>query len=439
MPRREGIRQAIKGGADAMFMGFNVSLFPKTANVQSAMDESDDNIDPCLASLQQNESDVVFMPYSMPTMLANITTGVVAHEAKIGMMSTYKFESDDSKLTIFETFTSFSAEVCFLIFCTILAMYALIGSTYILEKKQISSELTNNGIKSSTRFIPELILSYFVKQFGSWPGDMNIHKGILFGCLMTFSYFITYYYSSMIKTDMVTVKAPHVVRTYQDVLDDPTLNPGFIHFYDEYRSFKTAPTGSLKNKIWERLVKNGVDKYVIETSKPDALGTLDEEMKSTKGVLFSFSNAIDAGKTTVLSKIKKSKLRMMISFDPSEHPVIGTFVMNSFMPTDVSLGYRKRMRGVLESHIFVKLGHQFGESVAASLGELLNTGQDFSDIESYVSERILLPEPELFTPDVQYMMPLLITFLVLCAFSFGVFVIEILVSEWNKNTVLLHF
>jgi len=35
------------------------------------------------------------MPYVYAYNVANITTGVVAHEAKIGNTVTYKFESDD--------------------------------------------------------------------------------------------------------------------------------------------------------------------------------------------------------------------------------------------------------------------------------------------------------------------------------------------------------
>ena len=38
---------------------------------------------------------------------------------------------------------------------------------------------------------------------------------------------------------MVTTKALHVVASYQDILDDPLVEPSIFHMFDEYYLFES--------------------------------------------------------------------------------------------------------------------------------------------------------------------------------------------------------
>ena len=103
----------------------------------------------------------------------------------------------------------------------------------------------------------------------------------------------------MIKTDMVTVKNPKVIGSYQDLLDDRKIQPFIYHLADEYISFKTAPNGSVKKRIWERVLSQGIDKHIIETKKLDVvMSFLDPygPLLNTKAAIFTFTTVLKGGK-----------------------------------------------------------------------------------------------------------------------------------------------
>ena len=307
-------RNILRDTENTFYSAFNVTAIAKSPNIGS-------EIDPCLLSLQQNESDTIFSPYSMPVILENVTTGPVNYESMIGMVSAYKFESDDNRPGIFGTFHAFATDsICLILFCTIV-MYVLIALMYVLERKRENPGYTINGRKVDDRFIPEFILNYFLKQTPCFPGDMTVMKFILFCCLMTFTYFVTFFYCSMIKTDMVTVKAPHVIASYQDILDDPQIELFIPHVLDEYLTFKSAPRESMKGKIWQRVVKQGLDTHILEPSKVTGMAlNVDTSITSTRGVIIAFDIALYAGKYLGLTRVKETTLRFLIAFDPSEDP-----------------------------------------------------------------------------------------------------------------------
>ena len=128
---------------------------------------------------------------------------------------------------------------------------------------------------------------------------MNLTKAILICTLLTYSYFVTFFYSSMIKTDMVTVKTPKIIGSYQDLVDDPVAQPFIGQTHDEYVSFKNATEGSVKRTIWERVLSQGIDKHVADSKKLDVIMSLanpDRPLLNTKAVMFGFSYELESGK-----------------------------------------------------------------------------------------------------------------------------------------------
>ena len=403
----------------SIFHVFNTTFIPKTDKIRSVWDDPQDKLDPCLKSLQQNESDAVFLPYSMPVILENITTGTVTYESKLGLISAYKCESHDFKPAILGTFGSFSLDVCVFILHFFLLLYGLLASVRMLEQKRSGSK---TGHEHS--WIPELIFSFFVKQFHSSPGNASFSKAVITCCLLGFSFYVTYFYSSMIKTDMVTVKTPNVIASYQDIIDDPDVKPYIMHILDEYQSFKFAPPGSAKRKIWERIVKNGLDKYILESKNPENGMAADQDLASTKGVIIAFSNAIAAIKYLAMMRVKKTNLRILIAFDPSENAVMSAFVMNKLASKEILLPYEVRGRRMLQADLYTKMTDSVGKVVGITFGEQMSFGKDISNLESFVSERVLLPESVVVKPDILYFKKLFISLVGLYFLAFIVLLIE---------------
>ena len=459
--RTPEVKQIFKSFTDFVFSGFNVSLVPKDPKVKA--DYSDDgnnrafvlganssntakptvteeDLDPCLLSLQNNESDVTFLPYSMPVMLRNIKTGPVSDSERIAMVSTYKLDKDDSaKEGILGTFQSFSIDASCLIAHIFIILFALFSLAYILERRRIRPRFTVDGRRFNLRFIPWFIFCFFAKQIPSFPGHMNVTKGILICILLTYSYFVTFFYSSMIKTDMVTVKDPKTIGSYQDLLDDSKIQPFISHLNDEYVSFKTAPEGSLKRRIWKRVLSQGIDEHVFGSKNIDVVMSLvnpDGPYLNTKAALLTFSHSLPLGKymggllAKGMSKRKEKNIRFLYVYDDSETFVTTTYVMNALTPGKVAKKYFVRRRRLFEADIFRKFVDKTGLSYAERFGDqLFESGKDISDVDEYVTQRVVLPEPEIFKPDMTYFMPLLVLYLILSFLS----LLLLLIERWAAN------
>ena len=454
--RFPALRQLFKSAEHTIFLGFNVSLVPKDPTVKGDTSDHDfannnqfvlgvnssnnakptiafkENRDPCLASLQNNESDATLYSYSMPVMLSNIKTGPVAGSDRIAMVSTYKLDEDDSaKEGILGTFQAFSIDACCLIAQFFIILFALFSLAYILERRKTRPRFKIDGRRYSLRFIPWFIFCYFANQIPSFPGNMNLTKAILICNLLTYSYFVTFFYSSMIKTDMVTVKTPKVIGTYQDLLNDPEIQLFITHFTDEYASFKLAPRGSVKRKIWERFLSQGIDKHMVEAKNLDVVMSFadpDGPLLNSKAVMFAFGYGLSGGKyvgllAKELSKRKENprNIRFLYVYDNSETFVTTTYIINALTPREVTKKYLVRRTRLVEAGIMDKVTD---ENSIGFANQFLEFGKDVSDIDEYFGPRVVLPEAVIVKPDITYFMPLFVLYLVLCFLSFLFLLIE---------------
>ena len=419
IPEGDELKRLNREMVQSMLSGFNVSTVAKKSKVSSAFDE--EKINGCLHSLQRNESDVTLPSYSMPVLLQNITTGPVAWETKVGFVSTYNFEDHDDRPGILGTFNAFSLETCSLIISCTLILFALVIIAFILRRQKV------HGIAG-------LILSYFVKQFHSWPGKrrrMSFSKRILICCLLMLSFSVTYSYISMIKTEMVTVKTPQVIASYQDIVDDPQIEPFMGHVLDEYHLFRTASKGSLKNKIWNRMIRLGIDKHLINTPK-DGM-EIQDKLLNRKAVLIAYSRVINAMKYMLTIIAKKTTKRFLHSIDPSEQPVMSAYVFNSFMLHEISEKFSKNIQKYVESGLNQQLLDNLAKIGSKVFNTIMNLDSNISDIDSYFSERVLLPHPVVIKPDLQYFSSLFVLFVVFCILAFDILIIEIILHKKNSH------
>ena len=427
----------IKDFTDTVTSGFNISLVRKAASLVSSGNEEGKDIDDCLHSIQANESDVVLMPYTMPVMLSNVKTGPVFFSDKIQILSTYKVDNHDSTPGIFATFDAFDVNALSLILNFFVILVVLISLTYILERKSLSRRIRIKGRRFKLRFVPWFIFRFFVKQYPSLPGNMTALKLLLTCCLLTFSFFVTFFYSSMIKTDMVTVKAPLVIASYQDIVDDPAIEPYIRHNFDEYKSFKNAPSGSLKKKIWERVVKMGVGKLVFDSNYSTPFEDTKHPFMNYEGVIMGYSSIIKYFKYYFAVHFKSLKTRKgLYVSDPTDSAKVSAIVMNRMTLKTVSEKYERRMKRFFQGHFWHKMVDNAGLHNARFFAGKLKLGKDLSDADQYVSQRVVLSEPVLLKPNMTYFMYLFISYLVLCFIQFIVFLIERWVSNKNKNRIL---
>ena len=417
---------------DTVLSGFNVSLISKRSSLQSPTNESV-VIDECLLSLQRNESDVALFPYTMPVMMSNIRTGAVFFSDKIAIASTYKVLDQDANPGVFATFDAFGVDVVALILNFFVILTALISLTYILERKSASRRVRINGRRFNLRYVPWFVFRFFVKQYPSFPGNMTVLKVLLTCCLLTFSNYVTFFYSTLIKTDMVTVKAPEVIATYQDIVDDHEIEPYIRHSFDEYISFKDAAPGSPKRKIWERILKMGVDKHVFgsDWDKEDIVFyDLRHPFMNSKAVIMAYASTthfVEYLFGVVLKGDKKRK--MLLVSDPTDSTKLSANVFNRFTDDIIFHKYQVQMRRLFEGHFWYEMVDNAALLWVKYYADLLGLDVKISNAAEYVSHKVLLSDPELVKPNIIYFMFLFILYLVFCVIQLIVFLTERLVSK----------
>ena len=321
----------------------------------------------------------------MPVIRSNIKTGPVFFSDKIAIFSTYEFENNTSNTGILDTFDAFSVDALTLILNFFVILAALIFLTYILVRNSPPRRIRMNGRRFNLRFVPWFIFCFLMKQIPSFPGNRTALKVLLTCCLLTFSYFVTFFYFSMIKTDIVTVKTPRTIASYQDFLDDPLIQPYIRHMLDEYISLKLAEEGSLKRKIWERIVKMDVNRLVYNDGVHIGFMNPQHAFMMYKAVMMAYVSVADAVKysTAIYLKTFKNvlKRRGLYVSDPTESAKLSASVVNRMTKEDISKTYEIRMRRYFEGHLWHKFMDNTGLQNAKYHADLLGLETDISDFE----------------------------------------------------------
>jgi len=224
----------------------------------------------------------------------------------------------------------------------------------------------------------------------------------------------------MIKTEAVTVRTPLVAMTYQDVLN-MNLTVYFEGIFGSYVSFKSASNESLKGKIWRK------NSGILEPTF-DNLSKFEEPIFSTRIVLIISRRLMKFFELTGYSRLKaknNKELKMMLISDPSETPHFSAFAFNShFNPFHQKLVNKyasRRLQADLDNNNYLQISRLF---MFLHNFVTQNPSKDFSDFEDYISSRIILPLPEILTPDLHYFKGLIILSGICFLISFIVLIFE---------------
>jgi hypothetical protein len=83
--------------------------------------------------------------------------------------------------------------------------------------------------------------------------DLSWSQAVLRVVLCFFMIWITFYFTSMVRTELVTIKKPVTIDNYQDILDKKGLIPVFLSSATDYHTFRDAPKESSPGLLWLRV------------------------------------------------------------------------------------------------------------------------------------------------------------------------------------------
>jgi len=169
--------------------------------------------------------------------------------------------------------------------------------------------------------------------------------------------------------------------------------------WDADLSFKNADKNSLKGRLWSLK-----DKEIV-TPQSDLI-KMQPKMISTKTVAIGYSKTINIFKNIGYRSIKPMEdLRLMITRDPSEEPILRVSAINSFLEPKYKKMINRHLNHVLQANIFEFVYVTETSRYIAFFYSYATTGhvnEDFADIDEYVSSKILLDHPHILTPELSY-------------------------------------
>ena len=239
----------------------------------------------CLEAIQSNETDLVVSMVHFPLHpnLTNIRHGQVGGTFTTVITSFYDTRVPSGEdVDIVDTFNSFPPEIWTLILIMLsiigglmLASFMVRSSFSITKTKKNRLFLNREGVLQVMRFRNQRkkrqrMKAVYIRETTDmlWKGLLNkddslsdplSRKGqpwsraILRVFLCFFLIWTVFFFTSMVQTELVTVRRPETINSYKDILKKKDLMPCFIQSTTDYLSFMEASKNSDEGKIWTRI------------------------------------------------------------------------------------------------------------------------------------------------------------------------------------------
>ena len=213
----------------------------------------------CLGSVQRNQSDVLTALLTMPVIGPNLTQTIVDGSQRMTIMSAYKKASlahDTHRTSVLDMFAGVSSDV-WLVACQFLVMLLLTMAIRL----RFARSFQRNSLGLSFKAITACILKQCCV---SLPRVASVKMIFTLTVLMTF--YLSFFVSSMIKTDMVVVRPPLTISTYEQLMQSGR-RPTWHALTSDMRAYQEATAGSLEWRVWQHAISMGLKDSLIQSSK----------------------------------------------------------------------------------------------------------------------------------------------------------------------------
>ena len=238
--------------------GLNISII-RHATTGKLMNHAKLLYDNCIGSLQQNESDYIFGPVTLPVPGSNITPAVVDGFEQMNILTSYAYANSSRKTHVLEPFLSFTPVVWSFVFMSFATIISLHLSASMLLKGWSSKRLK----RSWNRIVKQCTSSSQLPA--RTQANRPICQAVLNVCILLSVLASTYYPRFMIKTDMVVMKPPITIESYDQLLSSGR-RPVWLEILPDVLDFQSAHEGTKEKAIWDKAVSMGLNDSLIKSN-----------------------------------------------------------------------------------------------------------------------------------------------------------------------------
>jgi hypothetical protein len=411
------------------YRGLNLSVVaPSTISFGQMIDPVTKAYDGCIGTLQANLSEFMIGFVGYPNEAVNITHSLIDGFETMLFGTAYKKVnlSESSSMTqVMDMFTSFPADLWIIAISFYIFLFILLSAASGL--KQESDKKTERGNDCEDKMTGnrsgsghDVIEAWTDSGLTLFHGKGNLLMAVcacimkqhsacgslivnylsvstIYTMLTILSFYGGFYLTSMIKTDMVVVDPPKIVKDYTDLIASGMI-PLFTKIQNaDYEAFERAPPGSKESQVWDIVVRHGDEESIADLKSPATILKIAAEVIEGKRAYIARLETFAAPLRKMGCKFIQMQNLNSIGFytthDPDaivtqkeqieNHLITGSVISNQV---------KRRKQRSFESGIFEQTGRTLDLS---SVMGMANGVESFSKLEECSNNVIEIPHPEM--------------------------------------------
>ena len=407
-------------------------------------DRKTQQYDGCIGALQKNDSDFVLTVglLTVPVVGPNMTQTVVDGFSRMGIVSAYNRTSinNESRTHVLDMVFSFSRGLWILIAFSVIVLFMLLHAATVVRREGLYAKYASrmwakrrmlvsddrkrrrNGSKSAWT-----VVACILKQHSSC-GSCRVKFGpirILYTLITLLCFLTSCFLMSMIKTDMVVVKPPITVTTYDEVIQSGR-RPAWFSLLTEKSQFEHAATGSKEKRIWDIAVSKGLSDSIVNSTLLSAIRHASAVARQWE-VLFLNQQLggkffPHAGCAYSRTRDIRTHVNVLYRHDPSAAEKLRGNIDNHLVNSLVSKKRNKRIQWTFEAGLLDVTFNRFTD--ISFLVPHVDADRCFRSIDECSSNVVTIPYPEPRRVNSFHFLSLFIMTSIMLVFSFTIRVLE---------------
>ena len=362
--------------------------------------KKDGTLTGCYRSIRDNQSDISLVLTDYPTVdYDKVDPYQPVMEYSLKIMSGYYSEPkanvsfNDFILT---SIKSFDRQTWFAVMVMVFAFFGL-----WMTKRAL---FPDNEDVSLRKTIAETLWDTLLLFISQESTDYYKFLDRFLSILMTLSFFLlSNIYFGLMSTDLVTVKKPTVINSYQDIMNRPNMTVIFVKQLCDTKEFENAYEGqedSIQAKFWEKY-KDGVE-MADPNIAPEKIIDMLQEIFEMKKVLIMKGGFIQPFRRTIC-RLKvgyqlHENVYSWISKDPNARmKKSGLIMRNGMKQTQHLKALRRNARSAFETGFFFGLFYALTRDGLKSTEQFALPDAPHSQFERCISDQLVYADASVDT------------------------------------------
>ena len=337
------------------------------ADKSAAIDTDTQSYDGCLGQLQANQSDTQLPMLEYPVMGHSMRHGFPTKTHRTLIVSAYNSSGIPINTNVLDAFASLDVAVWLTIAVMLLliaGMLIVMHKMYVKPDQKVASAdigkilIPNSESKPSCTTYTcskAIIIGAMSKQHTSYSVAHDTHANrLLLVVLAIFTFLIIFYFSSMIKTDMVVVKPPDTISSFADIIARPHVKPLWMSSMRNHLEFEHAPAGAPQAKIWDRTrTMGGAHNCCLISAREEIMQTAPTtaRLESVWLVTSQLRQVMIALVCTAVPMLDLSSMRAWINEDDNSREYLSGQMVSAHSPSSVQQLLDFSFKSVLEHRL----------------------------------------------------------------------------------------